>query len=167
MNAARKAGVHVRIEFCDGGIVATTVDEATAKPNMSADDELANWRRKKRHVRINAKGMHWTVAKLADGKRKTYATRGAGASAQRRVWLAGIHRQLQRCHRHKVVVPEGKLLSLLQGYQASQDFLGLRDRTRADYIEQIEKIEKKFGDAASRRSPPRGRAASSWIGATS
>ena len=49
LNAARKAGVHVRIDFCDGGIVATTVDEAMAKPNMSADDELENWRRKKRH----------------------------------------------------------------------------------------------------------------------
>jgi hypothetical protein len=46
-NAARKVGVHVRIEFCEGGIVATTIDEATAKSNLSADDELANWRRKK------------------------------------------------------------------------------------------------------------------------
>ena len=44
-------------------------------------------------------------------------------------------------------MPEGRLLSLLQGYQASQDFLGLRERTRADYIKQIEKIEQKFGDA--------------------
>ena len=49
LNAARKAGVHVRIDFCDGGIVATTVDEAMAKPNVSADDELENWRRKKRN----------------------------------------------------------------------------------------------------------------------
>jgi integrase len=36
---------------------------------------------------------------------------------------------------------------LLQGYQASQDFLALRERTRADYIKQIAKIEQKFGDA--------------------
>ena len=47
----------------------------------------------------------------------------------------------------KVVAPEGRLLSLLQGYQPSQDFLGLRERTRADYIKQIDKIEQKFGDA--------------------
>ena len=47
----------------------------------------------------------------------------------------------------KVVAPEGRLLSLLQAYQRSQDFLGLRERTRADYIKQIVKIEQKFGDA--------------------
>ena len=47
LNAARKAGVHVRIEIRDDGIVATTVDEATAKLNLNADDELENWRRKK------------------------------------------------------------------------------------------------------------------------
>jgi hypothetical protein len=46
-NAARKAGVHVRIEFCDGGMIATTIDEAVAKPIVTADDELASWRRKK------------------------------------------------------------------------------------------------------------------------
>src|SRR5262249_54633096 len=47
----------------------------------------------------------------------------------------------------KTAAPEGRLLSLLQGYQASQDFLGLRERTRADYVKQIAKIEQKFGDA--------------------
>jgi hypothetical protein len=30
--------------------------------------------------------------------------------------------------------------SLLQGYQQSQDFLGLRERTRTDYIRLITKI---------------------------
>ena len=49
-NAARKAGVHVRIEIRDDGIVATTIDEATAKSNLNADDELENWRRKKRNA---------------------------------------------------------------------------------------------------------------------
>jgi hypothetical protein len=49
LNAARKTGVHVRIEICDDGIIATTVDEATAKSNLNADDELENWRRKKRN----------------------------------------------------------------------------------------------------------------------
>jgi hypothetical protein len=49
LNAARKAGVHVRVEIRDGGIIATTIDEVAAKSNLSADDELANWRRKKRH----------------------------------------------------------------------------------------------------------------------
>ena len=50
----------------------------------------------------------------------------------------------------KVAAPEGRLLSLLQGYQTSQDFLSLRDRTRADYIKQIAKIEHRFGDEIGR-----------------
>ena len=35
----------------------------------------------------------------------------------------------------------------MQAYQCSQQFLALRERTRADYIQQIAKIEQKFGDA--------------------
>ena len=46
----------------------------------------------------------------------------------------------------KVIVPDGRLLALTQAYQRSQDFLVLRERTHADYIKQIEKIEQKFGD---------------------
>jgi hypothetical protein len=42
--------------------------------------------------------------------------------------------------------PEGKLQSLLDGYRDSQDFLGLRDRTRTDYLRQIKLIEIDFGD---------------------
>src|SRR6266550_3520048 len=47
----------------------------------------------------------------------------------------------------KVPAPEGRLLALTQAYQQSQDFLALRERTRADYIKQITKIEQRFGDA--------------------
>jgi integrase len=46
----------------------------------------------------------------------------------------------------KIAAPEGRLLRLLQEYQRSQDFLGLRDKTRRDYIGHIKKIEVKFGD---------------------
>lgn len=34
----------------------------------------------------------------------------------------------------------------MQGYQASQNFLQLSERTRRDYIGQIKIIEKQFGD---------------------
>jgi hypothetical protein len=37
-------------------------------------------------------------------------------------------------------------LRLLHDYQRSQNFLGLRERTRADYVVQIKKIEAKFAD---------------------
>jgi len=41
---------------------------------------------------------------------------------------------------------EGTLLSLLQDYQASLDFLDRRESTRRDYIAHIKRIELKFGD---------------------
>ena len=47
LNAARKAGVHVRVEIRDDVIVATTVSETEAKAAaLTADDELARWRKK-------------------------------------------------------------------------------------------------------------------------
>ena len=36
--------------------------------------------------------------------------------------------------------------SVIVGYKASQDFLGLKPRTKADYLKHIAKIEEQFGD---------------------
>jgi integrase len=99
-------------------------------------------------MRINAKGLHWTVAKLADGTKKTYwyawrdgpRLTGDYGSPE---FIASFNAAVAT----KVIAPEGRLLSLLQEYQQSQDFLALRERTRADYIKQIVKIEQKFADA--------------------
>jgi hypothetical protein len=44
------------------------------------------------------------------------------------------------------VPPQGVLLSILQGYQASQDFLSLADSTRRSYVALIKRIEKEFAD---------------------
>jgi integrase len=99
-------------------------------------------------MRVNAKGLHWTVATLADGTKKTYWYAWRGGPR-----LTGEYRSPEFIASYnaaiatKTTAPEGRLLSLLQGYQASQDFLGLRERTRADYVKQIAKIEQKFGDA--------------------
>jgi len=46
----------------------------------------------------------------------------------------------------KVRPAAGVLLSILQGYQGSQDFRRLADRTRADYVAKIKLIEAEFGD---------------------
>src|SRR5262249_8664681 len=46
----------------------------------------------------------------------------------------------------KVITPHGVILSLLQGYQASEDFRSLADSTRRSYIPLIKRIEKEFGD---------------------
>ena len=99
-------------------------------------------------MRFNAKGLHWTTVTLADGTKKIYWY--AWRDGPR---LIGEYRSPEFIASYnaaiatKVAAPEGRLLSLLQGYQKSQDFLSLRERTRADYIKQIAKIEQKFGDA--------------------
>jgi integrase len=99
-------------------------------------------------MRINAKGLHWTVAKLAHGTSKTYwyAWRGGPRLVGEYgspEFIAAYNAAIAT----KVATPEGRLLALTQGFQQSQDFLGLRERTRADYIKQIVKIEQRFGDA--------------------
>jgi integrase len=99
-------------------------------------------------MRINAKGLHWSVATLADGTKKTYwyAWRGGPRLIGEYGSPEFIASYTAACAT-KVPTPEGRLLALTQAYQQSQDFLALRDRTRADYIKQIVKIERKFGDA--------------------
>jgi integrase len=46
----------------------------------------------------------------------------------------------------KVIAPDGRLQALIEAYQKTEDFRGLRNRTRTDYIKHIAKIEQKFGD---------------------
>ena len=50
----------------------------------------------------------------------------------------------------KTPVPDGQLIALLQAYQRSTDFLKLRERTRADYVTQIARIEQRLGDCPIR-----------------
>jgi integrase len=45
-----------------------------------------------------------------------------------------------------VTPPHGVLLSILHGYQVSDEFRRLAERTRSDYIGKIKLIEKKYGD---------------------
>jgi len=99
-------------------------------------------------MRINAKGLHWTTVTLADGSKKTYWYAWRGGPR-----LTGEYRSPEFIASYnaaiatKVAAPEGRLLALTQAFQQSQDFLALRERTRADYIKQIAKIEQRFGDA--------------------
>jgi integrase len=102
-------------------------------------------------MRINAKGLHWSVVTLADGTTKTYwyAWRGGPRLTGEPGSPEFIASYNAACAT-KVPAPEGRMLSLTQAYQRSQDFLGLRERTRADYIKQIAKIEQRFGDAPNK-----------------
>jgi hypothetical protein len=98
-------------------------------------------------VRIRLKGINSITKKLADGTRRTYyyawkggpPLRGKPGSPE---FVASYNEAVAR----KVVPPRGTLLSVLQGYQASEDFLGLAPRSRSDYVGKIKLIEKAFGD---------------------
>jgi integrase len=98
-------------------------------------------------MRIRLKGINSIRKRLADGTCKTYwyAWKG-GPPLHGNPGTPEFIASYNEAAARKVMPPTGTLLSILNGYQASEDFRGLRDRTRADYIQQIQKIERRFGD---------------------
>jgi len=81
------------------------------------------WKNGWGNMRVNLKGLHWTLAKLADGSAKTYwyAWRG-GPRLQDDPGTAEFVASYNAAVATKVTAPEGRLPSLLQGYQKSQKF---------------------------------------------
>ena len=98
-------------------------------------------------MRVRLKGLNWRRKRLADGTVKTYywAWKG-GPSLPGKPgdpeFIAAYNAAIAK----KVTPPKGVLLSILQGYQASDDFRRLADRTREDYAAKIALIEAEFGD---------------------
>jgi hypothetical protein len=98
-------------------------------------------------VRIRLKGLNSVVKTLADGTVVTYyyawkggpRLKGAPGTPE---FIASYHAAASA----KTSAPIGVLLALLQAYQDSSEFAGLRNRTRADYVKQIKLIEFEFGD---------------------
>jgi integrase len=98
-------------------------------------------------MRVRLKGINSRRKVLADGTVRTYYWAWKGGPPLRGEpgtpeFIASYNEAVAR----KVMPPTGVILSVLQGYQASDDFLGLADRTRSDYVKHIKAIEKKFGD---------------------
>jgi integrase len=98
-------------------------------------------------MRMRLKGINSITKKLADGSERTYYYAWKGGPALRGEpgtpeFVASYNEAAAR----KATGPQGTILSLLQGYQQSTDFLDLRDRTRSDYIRKIKCIEEQFGD---------------------
>src|SRR5262249_19779455 len=85
--------------------------------------------------------------RLADGTIKTFwyawkggpPLRGEPASPE---FVASYNEAVAQ----KVVPARGTLFSILQQYQASEDFRGLADSTRRSYVALIARIEKAFAD---------------------
>jgi integrase len=96
---------------------------------------------------IQLKGLNSKKKKLADSSVVTYhyAWKGGPRLTGKLgspEFIASYHEAVTA----KKAVPVGLLLSLMQTYQGSAEFTGLRDRTRLDYVKQIKLIEKQFGD---------------------
>lgn len=98
-------------------------------------------------MRVRLKGLNSRTKRLADGRTVTYwyAFKG-GPRLPGKPGDAEFLAAYNAAVAQKATPPSGTLLSLLNGYQASQEFRGLAERTRADYIKQIARIERKFGD---------------------
>jgi hypothetical protein len=99
------------------------------------------------NMRVRLKGINSITKKLADGTRRTYwyAWKGGPPLRGEPGSPEFVHSYNEAIAR-KVVPPQGKLMSLLQAYQASGEFLGCAERTRTDYIKHIRVIEKDFGE---------------------
>lgn len=100
-------------------------------------------------MRVRLRGINSVSKRLADGTRATYwyAWKGGprlSGTPGSPEFVASYNEAAAR----KVRTPQGVLLSLLQGYQASQEFLAaIAPRTRSDYQRIIRKdIEPEFGD---------------------
>src|SRR6516225_4436109 len=103
--------------------------------------------RRGKRMRVRLKGLNSITKRLADGMTRTYRYAWKGGPPLRGEpgtpeFIASYNEAVAR----KVVLPRGTLLSVLQGYQASDDFTGLAPRSRSDYVGKIKLIEKEFGD---------------------
>jgi integrase len=98
-------------------------------------------------MRVRLKGINSVNKKLADGRAVTYwyawksgpRLHGEPGTPE---FIAGYNEAVAR----RVRPPQGVIHSILQSYQASQEFLMLADSTRRGYIALIKRIEIKFGD---------------------
>jgi integrase len=97
-------------------------------------------------MRVNLKGINSYTAKLADGTTKTYwyAWKG-GPRLQGEPGTPEFIASYNEAAAQKVRPPTGTLLSILQGYQASENFRQLATSTRGGYVALIKRIETNFG----------------------
>lgn len=98
-------------------------------------------------MRVRLKGLHTATKRLADGTvRKYYYAWPKGPALPGRPgdpeFIAAYNEAVSR----KRQPPQGVLLSIVQGFQASSDWDELAPRTRRDYVKLIKIIEYEFGD---------------------
>lgn len=98
-------------------------------------------------MRIRLRGINRVVKRRADGRIAVYwyAWKG-GPRLKGQPGSPEFTASYNAAAATKIAPRKGVMLTILQAYQQSQEFLGLADRTRSDYIGKIRLIEKKFGD---------------------
>jgi hypothetical protein len=98
-------------------------------------------------MRIRLKGINKKRKKLADGSFKTYYWAWKGGPPLRgELGTPEFIASYNEAVTSKMTPPRGSLLSLLQQYQASEDFRTLATSTRRSYVPLIKRIEEAFGD---------------------
>ena len=99
-------------------------------------------------MRVRLKGINSRRKKLADGTIRTYWYAWKGGPPLRGEpgtphFIASYNEAVAQ----KIAPPSGVLLALLFRFQESAEFqFGVSPRTRRDYIKQIKRIERAFGD---------------------
>jgi hypothetical protein len=98
-------------------------------------------------MRIRLKGINSITKRLADGTRRTYwyAWKG-GPPLSGEPGSAEFVASYNEAAARKVIPVRGTLFSVLQQFQASDDFTSLADSTRRSYAAMIKRIEQEFGD---------------------
>ena len=98
-------------------------------------------------MRVRLKGLNSRTKRLADGRAVTYwyAWKG-GPRLDGKPGSPEFISSFNAAAAMKRTPPTGVLLSIMQGYQASEDFRSLAALTRADYVRKIKIIEGEFGD---------------------
>src|SRR5262249_46188568 len=97
-------------------------------------------------MRVRLRGINSKRKRLADGSFKTYYWAWKGGPPLRGEPGSPEFIASYKAVAKKVMPPRGTLLSLLQQYQASEDFRALANSTRRSYDPLIARIEKHFGD---------------------
>jgi integrase len=98
-------------------------------------------------MRVRLKGINRTQKRLASGEVVAYYYAWKGGPALR--GQPGTPEFIQSYNEaiaQRIKPPAGRLLSLLQQYQSSEDFRGLAVSTRRSYVALIRRIEKHFGN---------------------
>jgi integrase len=97
-------------------------------------------------MRVRLKGINSYTARLADGTKKTWYAWKGGPRLRGEPGTAEFIASYNEAVSRKIAPQRGTLLSLLQQYQASEDFRLLADSTRRSYVPLIIRIEKNLGD---------------------